>query len=609
MTDMIRQDDNIWVEGQEGQEGCQVSETVMGIPDNPTITPLSVCVHKCLDRLLKKYDSDPYVLALLEEYMKTKLPGKLENAKSKQQTHLAKQLEVDKMCAEFVYKFLHQTNAGRFFYVPATKRYIEYLYNRYYHCHVDDITVCVSDFIRSHDNADWNTYRSALVGAVFANIRTTPLYTTIPTSTTIQSIYQKLVSTHIFATKSDAKFFLTAVGDHVLGKVDDKDLVYYYPENAHEFISGISVSAIQWFGVRGIDRKRGVFSSFRNCKAPASTTTTLLLNCFPDNRVTPMEQPTVWTNCEHLKLLALACHYSDRYSNAPTFLSKHCTDHQTIQYARTLCGEHAERRLVDRFYHEWNNQLIFTGKTAVNENGLRKIPDCHVLFLWRQFLRTNRIPPFVFDICPLTSILYSATTTYSFKAPSYLTLFSEQFTRFWDSSMVAVSPTEKYQRVEMSELSLLFRNWLNRANARSSSVGYTVPLELNRSENDQTHRSQRDQELNRLDDGEGDGDSVQWDDDQMMDAINYFYSGVVVDGKNVCAYSRHWNKFETVASFITEYLDVGGGSTPEHSPTHSRTTPLFAYRSYCESSRESTNLIVSKPYFDSVWTFVVGQTD
>lgn len=523
--------------------------------DTTTTTQLSV--HEYLDRLLQKYESDPYILALLEEHMKTKLPGKLENAKSKQQTHLAKQLEVDKMCAEFVYKFLHQTNAGRFFYVPATKRYIEYLDNRYYHCHVDDITVCVSDYIRSCDNDQWHEYRSMLVGAVFANIRTTPLYTTIPTSTTIQSVYQKLVSTHIFLTKSDAKLFLTAVGDNVLGKTDDKELVYYYPENAHEFISVISLSAIQWFGVKGIDKRRGVFSSFRNSKAPTNVTP-MLLNCYP-------EQEVIWTNCDRLKLLALAVHYSDRYTNASTFLSKHCTDNQTIQYARTLCGENAIHKVVERFYHEYEKQIVChvidspTESTQGAKIGARQISDVHVLFMWRRFLRTNRIPQYVFDTCPLTS--NTDLPINWFTAQPNQTLFSEQFTSFWDSSMVAVSPTEKNQCVDLSELSLLFRNWLG-----------------------------------------GEGDSVQWDDDQMMDAIRYFYPGVVVDGKNVCAYSKHWNKLDTVTTFINDYLALTPGA---HSPANNRSTPLFAYRSYCEHSRAFTNLIVSKPYFDSVWSSIV----
>jgi hypothetical protein len=355
-------------------------------------------------------------MEVLSQYISVKLPKKLEKVKHKKQAMLERQQMVDRLCTDFVYEFLHQTYAGRFFYISATKLYLEYWDDAYIPCKVDDIHVCISEYIRHHPDIDTlTTHRTAIDAAVFANIHSTPISTTIPTPNTINHTFQQLVP-EIFPSKSDAKLFLTAVGDQLLGKETSAsalEIGYYYPESAHSFMEQMSIAAFRWFGGNAIrNKKTGVLSSFF-CKR--QHTQIILLNM----------NATHHAHCKSthflITMLSLACHYSERYDNAIGFLTKHCPDDHTITHAQTFLensnSNSNSNSNISTFCDEW---------PTTDAADTRVVPKEHVYFAWRQFLRTKRIPIYLFNSAEVEfpTIVCSSSKT----------LFSELFVKFWDNT-------------------------------------------------------------------------------------------------------------------------------------------------------------------------------
>jgi hypothetical protein len=481
-------------------------------------------------------------MEVLSQYISVKLPKKLEKVKHKKQAMLERQQMVDRLCTDFVYEFLHQTYAGRFFYISATKLYLEYWDDAYIPCKVDDIHVCISEYIRHHPDIDTlTTHRTAIDAAVFANIHSTPISTTIPTPNTINHTFQQLVP-EIFPSKSDAKLFLTAVGDQLLGKETSAsalEIGYYYPESAHSFMEQMSIAAFRWFGGNAIrNKKTGVLSSFF-CKR--QHTQIILLNM----------NATHHAHCKSthflITMLSLACHYSERYDNAIGFLTKHCPDDHTITHAQTFLensnSNSNSNSNISTFCDEW---------PTTDAADTRVVPKEHVYFAWRQFLRTKRIPIYLFNSAEVEfpTIVCSSSKT----------LFSELFVKFWDNTVFVVSTSEVHQRLEISELAQLFRQWL-------STYSYTC--------------------------------AKPWDNDQLADAIQYFYPNTPLESSDICAYSLQWNKKQVVTEFINGQLCV---------TDQSRLTSLLAYQQYCVHVRKNTSEpVVSKPYFDQIWGSVLPE--
>ena len=182
----------------------------------------------------------------------------------------------------------------------------------------------------------------------------------------------------------------------------------------------------------------------------------------------------------------------------------------------------------------------------------RVIPKEHVYFAWRQFLRSKRIPLYLFN-----SVNVDFPTI---ACSSSKTLFSELFIKFWDNTVLVVSTSEVHQRLEISELAQLFRQWL-------SNHSHTC--------------------------------AKPWDNDQITDAIQYFYPNTPVESSDICAYSLQWNKKQVVTEFINEQLCV---------IDQSRTTSHLAYQHYCVHVRKNTSdPVVSKPYFDQIWASVLPE--
>jgi hypothetical protein len=612
-----------------------------------------------LDEVLQLYRNDPFILDKIDQFMTDKFAAMFERIKCQKQRALTQQQELDQFCSNFVYNYIHQNNSGRYFYIPSAKRYVEYVSTVtipiYRERSVDDLTFVTGNYIDRMCAVDGlsNARRSALVAAVFSEIRTTPISTTIPETTTIQHIMDLLVPS-AFPTKSDAKFFLTAVGDHLLGKTNRADEVFYYPTAAKQAISWLSDCITKWFGPSGL------LTSFR-CK-PSPTVVSKRALLIRMNRGT-----NLFSEIHHsfnlLTMCCVACHYSDRHRNAYTYLTKYCTDDRTINYSLTMepningvgvggAGPSMEvsgppeagiGSSAERLFARFKNEFFDIGHLASSPSISRK----SVMFLWRQFLDLYQIPGFVYadeiQLLLKKQPFYDAVAD-TFAVNSVQYSFTEQFIRFWNETMkepelvhppgassslyrVSAITVCPIHTLELGEIAILFRNWVARQ-----------PI------------------CTTLKQGSGTG-TVFWDDARILDTIRYFFPEVIIteDNGNGTKHSVHiqsteWAKFDEVAAFIQSCLAEERGSSfittspstsslsllvdakhppvvtslslvdAKHPPvvtslslpddviqSSSPSVPRSVYTAY-RAYVDTVTIAASKTYFNAVWIEPIGRT-
>ena len=403
-------------------------------------------LHHLLDELINKYEHNEYVYGRLCNYMEKLLPVALENSVTiyKQREERKKQLTSDK--DEFTTRFLQKNN---YFYSLHSELFLHYDGTHFKIYSEDDIQHQILSTITNEQSLmEWKHKTNI---NIIKRIKEKNPLSAIPESATIQSVINSLCPT-FFATRNQAKYFLTIIGDCLMVKhsisagagastgasastESANSLIYIISPLFKELLREINNQSYSFFGVSTILNNikfKYYDHNYKDTRLIQYNTKAKKMELLPD-LVKYM-----------IDLLCVASHYSQRYGSSDGFLQK-CTENKLVEHALYL-NKNTSEGIVDKFLE----RTITPMPTA-------KISGKNMMFLWKNYLCEQNIPNIVF-YTTLKNI-WKDKYTYEEETDSYLNITSTQlpvvakFIKFWSTVTV-----EYDSELEVDELLTLFNS-------------------------------------------------------------------------------------------------------------------------------------------------------
>lgn len=515
--------------------------------------------HITVNELYQKYESDPYMISKITSYICTQLPNICENIKL---THYQRALRMEELNTEqdaFIQSFL--TN-NQYFYASATDKYFFYDGIQYQIISEDDILHKVLSTISNGRNLMSWKQRTKI--SIMKRIRENSLIQTIPESETIQTVLDSLCPS-IFATRNEAKYFLTILGDNIRRK--NTNLIHYIPQTAKNFLRELN-SASQF--VLGVS----LFQTFKHKFHDHTYSECRLVNI---NDI--VKQDNSWTNLisQHaLDIICVACHYSSRYESSDDYLLKHSHDMDLTMSACYL-KDKSQVDIVDRFITSYldihKNSVDVANVNIIDTQSIRgtQITWKNMQYLWKHYLDVCGLPSVMFLLTFKTILTDKLMMYYNKDHDTFIGICSKHlpaiqtFLSFWDETIIN---DETETEFEIDEVVTLFRRW----------------CELN-------HHN-----------------VTTLNDKQILDIIAYFFPAVDIERDKYLAGIRcsMWDKqldihiaLDSMKGMLRE---THTGTERSLSPSANRNIAIYdAYIFYCKyytNTSDTYHLIVSKAYFE-----------
>ena len=165
-----------------------------------------------LECLWLTYENEPLVKTKLISHMQHQLPSILETTHRNIIDKKTKKKQYVDLCQEFTDEFLEE---NQFFYLPSCNEFIRY--NNIDYSLITEDDLYYETLTALNKKIEYSEYKQKIKTHVVKQIKEQSITNCIPESHTIQSILTLFVPT-IFPSKSDAKYFLTILGDNIMKK-------------------------------------------------------------------------------------------------------------------------------------------------------------------------------------------------------------------------------------------------------------------------------------------------------------------------------------------------------------------------------------------------------
>lgn len=404
--------------------------------------PIDLAIQTIRD-LYRQYENDSYMFQKTHNYICYNLPSILENMK---RVHIERQHRNEELSFEqdsFIKAFLA---SNQYFYVPTTERFFSYNGENYLPQNEDDVLHHVLTTI-SKEKRILMPRKPQTKVYIMKRIKDMHLFKSVPESHTIQTIFNALCPT-IFETKSQAKYFLTVLGDNLLRK--SSAVCYFIHPSTKHFIRELSNASVYYFGV---NCATGINYKFYEHSYQSSRLI----------RVNQLQNEGVWSSAKQhtLNILCVAAHYSNRYGSAEDYLDNNCNDKELVGYARYLVNL-TPSSVVDLFLSEYI--IVVVPGTTVSHP---KLSWKNMQYLWKKFLDNLQLPSVIFQQNLKNILLHKLETNYSVESDAFVNLSSkylpsiQKFMQFWDENMevVKVEDRDGLMEFETEEIWQLYKNW------------------------------------------------------------------------------------------------------------------------------------------------------
>lgn len=524
--------------------------------------------HATINELYQKYESDPSMISKITSYICMQLPNICENIKH---THYQRALRIEELNTEqdtFIQSFL--TN-NQYFYVSATDKYFYYDGIQYQTISEDDILHKVLSTISNGRNLMSWKQRTRI--SIMKRIRENCLIQTIPESDTIQCVLDSLCPS-IFATRNEAKYFLTIVGDNLRRK--HTNLIHYVPQLSKNFLRELNTASQFVMGVSLIHTFKHKFHdhTYSECR---------LVNI---NDIVKTDNS--WThiiNHHSLDLICVACHYSSRYDSSDDYLLKYSHDTeltQTVFYLKDKMPTDIVAHFVTSYLDIHKGQADSANTTITDAQSIRgtQITWKNMQYLWKHYLDRCGLPSVMFLQTFKTLLTDKLMMYYNKDLDTFIGICSkylpaiQTFLSFWEETVV-IDETET--DFEIDEVVTLFRRWCE-------IHGYNIS------------------NLN---------------DKQILDIIAYFFPSVEIERDKYLIGIRCalWDKQLDIHIALDDMKrmlrDTHSHSERSSSPSVNRSIAIYdTYIFYCKyytHTSDVQHLIVSKTYFEKFVFDTYGQ--
>ena len=382
-----------------------------------------------LSSLFERFADNPYITTNILIYIRHTRPN-LINTLHKQQI----EKESKKVTFNEAVQEISQLYLNKYYYIPSNELFVSYDETNFSITDEDDVQYDLLKYLG--ENKQYTDMKHKINQQVIKNIKDNNLNIAIPESDTIQSVISLFYPT-LFSTKHEAQYFLTIVGDNIQKKETNiihfvnialKNVVSIISDNLHNILG----SNIQTVKSRFHDH------NYNDCRLIKSNNIEFNHQCLKN---------------QYLNIIAVACHYSQRYRCSDTFVKTKITDNDLKNYIFYL-KDRTPSVIVDEF-------ICSMLSIKNNANSDNKINNKSISYLWKLFLEKNKLPSVMF-MNTLKNELISKLE-YDSKSDSFIGVsspflpFISCFINFWNDEVKIVhDPLESYD-YELDELTSLFK--------------------------------------------------------------------------------------------------------------------------------------------------------
>ena len=401
--------------------------------------------------------------AKTESFICNQLPIVLENI---EKNHIEQVQRITELNAEqdtFIQEFL---TANRYFYAPPTDNFFYYDGANYSNVTEDEVIHNVLTSIsRDRTLMSWK-YKTK--STIMKRIKENAIFACIPESATIQSVLNSLYPA-TFATKTEAKYFLTVLGDNMLKKTEERSvgssgggrvstegpsdpLIHLLNPSAKTFINGLNAISQMWFGVnlnQTFKYKYHADHDYSQMRILHSSGNAFLLN-----------------GLNGLNLLCVACHYSNRYYSSDNYLVKYSNDIGLTDTTFFLKNSTPES-LTAMFVNEYIVSSSSSSSSVGSHGTLGTVGSVswkNMMYLWKHFLESRRLSSVIAQTKLRNTIITLLDQHYSEDDDCFVGISSKylptinKFLQFWEENMMY---DETEPEIEIGEIATLFRQWSN----------------------------------------------------------------------------------------------------------------------------------------------------
>jgi hypothetical protein len=391
-----------------------------------------------LTELYNKYKDSPYMLNRLQTFI-TNLPNLLDTENKKYEERVSRMNELTMEQDNFfkVYLSKHQ-----YFYMPYNNIYYVYDGKTYSIIKDDDIHHHLLSTIT--DEGKLMAWKHKTKQTIIKQIKERSLFKSVPETYTIQNVLGFLQT--IFETRTEAKYFLTVIGDCVLKKnTNTSQSMYFINANIKKLVLLIDSIAYVTTGnsiMNNFISKYHDSHNITNYRLIKTNENTLSHDLIKDA-----------LNKIGIDLLCIAAHYSERYTNSDNYLLTKA-DEQVKNYSQFFC-QNTTDKIVDNFIKQCISVKQIQTQTEPNQitsqitNQItNKLSWKNMHYIWKLYLSSINIPNMLYtnnlkdilktklpftensdeDIANKDPVFLNVTSKFLPSVSSFLTFWSKHIT-------------------------------------------------------------------------------------------------------------------------------------------------------------------------------------
>jgi len=506
--------------------------------------------------LYDKYSQDPYMLQKINSYICGQLPNIFENMKL---NHYQRTLRIEELTTEqdaFIQTFL--TN-NQYFYVSATDKYFYYDGIQYQLISEDDILHKVLSTISNGRNL--MSWKQKTKISIMKRIRDNSLVNSIPESETIQRVLDTLFPS-IFATRNEAKYFLTIIGDNIRRK--NNGLIHFISHISKNFLRELNAACQFVLGssLQQTFKHKYYDHTYSECRMV--------------NINNSIKYEHSWTNIINqyaLDIICVACHYSTRYDSSDDYLIKYGNNdelNQSVFYLKDKEPADLVNDFIETYLDIHTNSIDIANTNIIDAQAIRgtQISWKNMQYLWKHYLDNCGLPSVMFVQTLKTILTDKLSIYYNDEHELFIGICSKHlpaiqtFLQFWDETIIL---DETETDFEIDEVVTLFRKWCDVNSKNINAIN----------------------------------------DKQILDLIAFFFPGIEIERDKFLAGIRCslWDKqmdiqiaMDNLKEMFRENNAISGRAI---SPSINRNIAIYdAYLFYCKYYSNLPDKIVSKAYFE-----------
>tara|TARA_A100001015_G_C15023066_1_gene729014 strand:+ start:229 stop:1929 length:1701 start_codon:yes stop_codon:yes gene_type:complete len=503
--------------------------------------------------IYNQYKDDNNMLIQISNFIKYEFPDIILEMKEENKPTMKENNN------EYIKSFLYDSDV-RYYYIKGCDKYIKYDNCDYKEIKEDEIWQNIYTDIHNQDKRLDNSYvKTEIINRIK---KENNLFETIPESETIQKIIEYFTP-FLFKNKIETKHYLCVLGDAILSK--ESPNLFFFTGKSNNFNTFIKNRCKENWSNVDIDKNFKYKYKLQDYK-------NIRLIYFSDL----VSNTNYWENFINdnlFNLVSVACHYSNVYKNSDNYIK---AQEKTISDKILL--------LVDKNSDDILNMFI---KTMLETTSVEtdKISKNDMWYLWRMYTKQKELPNIISqqDFEKLLSKKLTFKKTNYFKIKSESLGYVNEYKKFWKENFK--KSNINYPEYELSEINMLYRNWLVEKNNEKLYIDETkmknimnmYPSDFNfDSKLSDTMETPNKQELKKME-------------RDLSCARIHFKDKKIVR----FVYTKLWDKIQDLMDFLFHII--------HHTSVKNKDISFInLYKKYCHFIQKNRNIkkyIVSKNYF------------